>query len=230
MKRFILGLAALLALALPSVSHGQGLKIAEKTLVFQRTDATFPGLAYVTDLANGNHPAAGVGIAVAPQDTAVVDISDHWYRSASNIPRAFPGAGAASDSVWVGTLTIEGTSSTIDTLFIFKDVSPDGVNWTGNDSLAYHLVTGQVAVGIVAASSDSVRPILATTGQGALQAGKKATITFFGYPAMTSLGITGLALADVNFVRFRIKMTPGDFAAAGTTAGVRGSFRYPAFK
>ena len=33
---------------------------------------------------------------------------------------------------------------------------------------------------------------------------------------------------DVNFVRFRIHMTPGDFAAAGANNGIFGRFSYPA--
>jgi len=229
MKRFTLALVIALMAVASIVSVAGAQIIRDKTLIFSRIDAASTPIGYATPFSDGNHPAAGKGIAVAPQDTAIVDISDHFYRFMPNILQPFPGAGAAGDSVWLGTLTIEGSTSTIDTVKFFRDVSPDGWKWTLVDSAVTHITSSEVASAIIASAGDSVRAILATSNDPSA-VGKKAVITLFTYPAMASGGVTPLALKDVNFIRFRIAMSPGDFAAAGTTNGLRAAFRYPAVK
>jgi len=231
MKRFTLGfLMALAILGLASCSaQAQVVVVREKTLTFQRTDAALSPPSYVTSFSDGNHPVAGRGIAVAPQDTAIVDISDHFYRYQPNVIRAFPGAGTAGDSVWVGTLSIKGSGTTIDSVTFFRDVSADGFTWTTVDSSIAHIVSGQVPITVYATASDSARAILAST-LDPVAPNKQAVISLFAYPAMSSGGITAQALNDVNFIRFRMRMTVGDFAAAGTTGGFTATFRYPAVR
>jgi hypothetical protein len=223
-----LALAALAALSLFAAVPAGAQVINEIPLLFQRTDAGGQAISYTTSISDGNHQVANRGVAVAPQDTAIVKVFDHFYRFQPNVIRPFPGAGLAGDSLWFGSLSITGTSSTIDTCVFFRDVSPDGFNWTLVDSAVTHIVSGQVASAIHASGADSVRFIL--TAFDATSPAKKGVASFFGYPVMAAAGITAQALNDVNFIRFRVKMTPGDYAAAGTTAGLTGSFRYPAVK
>jgi len=181
---------------------------------------------YDLGVSNGDHNRANLGVAVGVEDTsAAVDVRDHALLGAGafrQIGAGFTGA----DSVWSGTLVLQGTSGTIDTVTYFREVSMDGATWTVLDSLQGHIVSDRLAL-TLGAVSDSARVALATISGPAGAIRTSAGMGFWAIPGMGRAGITAQTTA-FNFVRFRIHMTPGDFAAAGKDNGVLGTFIYPA--
>jgi len=230
MKKILL--AALAALTLFGSMDAQAGSYSIKTtsLVWQRTDNAVNSSSQIsTFLSDGNHTAAGRGVAVPVQDTSsMIDITDHFWRRLVLSKATFPGTGVGSDSTFFGVLTLHGTASSIDTVNVFRDTSIDGLTWVVVDSAAYHISTPQWAAGITAAGSDSLRYIFSTrTNMGGSTESNSSTV-FSCYPGMPNVGISGMGISDVRFIRFRIHLSPGDYAAAGAGVnGVTGQFLYP---
>jgi len=221
--------AAVLAISVaPQPAHAQLIRLGRQTLEWSRSDQGATPNFYVTPRSDGNHPIAGLGIAVAPQDTAVVGIADHAFNWRPYLASAVP-PGALADSMWSGTLTLRGSTSTIDSLKIFIDRG-DGVTWTGTDSLSSHMVSSQTVIAIAQASDSASFIAASVQPSGAVAATTQLVIQFWGYSPMGTTGVTAQAWgANVRALRIRIHMTPGDYAAAGTSQWVAGEFVYPAF-
>lgn len=189
---------------------------------------TTPLQSYFVSRSDGNHNAANLGVAVGVEDTTVaIDVRDHWLNAVG----ALRPAGASvltGDSTWFCDLLLRSNSSTIDSVTYFRDVSVDGMTWTVLDSLQGHVVSDRLAL-TLGAVSDSGRVALASFSTPAGAVGTAAGLSFNCVPtAMGRAGITALSIQGVRFIRFRLHMTPGDFAAAGTTRGITAEVVYPA--
>jgi hypothetical protein len=227
MKKILIGALAVMALA--GHAWAGNFTVKNVPLVFIRSDAGVNTSGQVTvSLSDGNHPAANRGVAIPAQDTSqAINIEDHWWRRLLLTKSGFPGTGVASDSVSLGTLYIKSTSSTVDTIHVFRDTSVDGFNWTAVDSAAQHISSPQWAAGVYAVGVDSLRLILTTrTNISGITEGN-GTISMTCYPGMSNVGVSGMGIADVRFIRFRFHLSAGDFVAAGTTGGITASFSYP---
>ena len=248
-NRSALGLVSTLALAVASLigfapsAHAQaGFYPKRVPLTFVRTSTaadnplfgTLGVGVYQTAVANGTHGTATAGIAaVNPSltDTSMaIYVGDHWAKMVS-VLRQFPGivANLLSDStVALGTLSLTGLSSTIDTVILLRDVSADGITWTIVDSLGAHIVsaTAQVVTGAVSDSAEFIMPSISNIN-GAVAT--KLALTFPANPWFTASGVTAVAIGTgVNWIRLRLHMTSGDYAAAGASRGITGEFIYPA--
>lgn len=205
-------------------------------LLWQRSPDTQHASAYNTATSNGVHDANGNGIAVPVQDTSqAIDVRDHWsvyYRTNKT-----EGTLAADSTVGsFGTLLLRTTKHSIDSIMVFRDFSADGVRWTAVDSIAGHVQSDTTSNGS-SAVSDSVffrnsAPAVILSPNGI--ASRVVSYSWQCNPFMQTGGITALAgvaagPSPVNFIRFRIHMTAGDYAAASSGAdGVIGTFTYQA--
>ena len=181
---------------------------------------------YSQALADGNHNSANAGVALVFQDTSgVIDVRDHWAKIAPIFVTKVTNLDIP-DSTEFGTLVLRGSRSSIDSVTVIRDVSPDGFAWTSVDSQAVHIATNQSTSN--AAVADSVVIILTTLTDPIQGTSSAGAILYSCNPAVNPAGVTALALRNVQYVRFRIHMTAGDFAAAGTTNGVIATFQYPA--
>lgn len=229
MKNRTLAWAALAALAFAAFAgpaEAQLVRLGRQTLQFNRTDN---GATYSTPRSDGNHVSTSVGVNVAPQDTATVSIPDHAFNWRPYLASAVP-PGALADSMWAGTLTLRGSVSTIDSLTVLIDRG-DGYTWAGTDSIGAHVVTSQT-VWATGLATDSCRYVAASTSTGVPGGTATSTLVlqFWGYSPMQSNGVTAQSWgSNVRALRFRIHMSPGDYAAAGITGGVTGEFVYPSF-
>jgi len=177
------------------------------------------------DVANGFRDFNFINPASPPSDTtAPVAIYDHFYRFNNHGVAAFPGSGSAADSVFLGALSLEGTSSTIDTFVVYRQISVDGISWTSADSAGYSHAIGTGTDYATDATLTYARGIGSTLDLGPA---KRLTLLYFGHPNMTASGITRRAIRDVNFVRFIVTMTGGDAYNAGRNNGLRARFTYP---
>jgi hypothetical protein len=230
--------AALFAGFTPGIAHAQGgaaFYIKRVPLVAARNSnladnpyvATNPGqTAYTSSLLNGWHGAAasgttGIGALGTMDTTAAIDVREHWLKTRVVYLQA-PLVADLADSTFFGTLKLTSTASTIDTVTIQRDVSVDGITWTVVDSIAGHVISDTAPIFQQSQTLDSTRVIMPASG----------SVTAYGagwdvYPFGPKTGVTALALEGVNFIRFRIHMTPGDYAAAGATGGIRGTFEFP---
>lgn len=227
----------LFALGLASSAFAQApqtIYVQKKSLNFLRIDTGHSPVVYATTFADAGHPLASVGVAAtligAAQDTAVVDVSDHISNWQGWIPAKFPGTGTAADSFYVGTLRIE-SSSTVDTITVFKDVSPDGITWTGIDSLVTHTVSGQLGIGYSTVGADSIIVVGTSTSGPGFTGRRVSALSFHGYWPMSPVGTSPLAAGPfIKFLRFRIHMSGADYAAAGLQGGFTAEYSYPAYK
>ena len=226
--------AAMAALTLwtvvyPPLVSASNLQYKVVPIYWLRTDAvTNPNSQYSQQLSDGNHPAAGKSIAVAPQDTSqAIDISDLYWRRMVLARTTYPGSGVAADSLFGFSISLHSTASTIDTVLLKWQTSLDGINWTAVDSIGQHISSPQWTTGFAAVGADSMRLVFSTRTNINGSTEGNASINFSIYPGMANSGISGMGIADVRFVRFIIHMSPGDFAAAGTTGGVTAQFVYP---
>lgn len=188
-----------------------------------------PPQSYLTPISNGNHQAGNAGVAVGVEDTSdAIPIWDHWLRTAAGIASVpAPGTALLADSSWFGTLLLKSNLSTIDTVTYFLDHSGDGYVWTVRDSLSGHVISDRPML-TLGVPSDSGRVALASFSGASGAVGATAGLTFTANPFFGPGGVTAQSLIGVNFVRVRIHMTPGDFAAAGTNRGVTAEWVYPA--
>jgi hypothetical protein len=195
--------------------------------------ATTGQAAYSTPLWNGTHGTATPGIAAANislHDTSqVIDVRDHWLRTIFAYRASVdPAASVKCDTTEFGTLFITSTSGTIDSVWILRDVSADGLNWTAVDSIGSHIETGST-IHTTTQAVDSVGVILTSQSGQSGASLCKAAVTFTAWPwSSGSGGVTAQAFRGVNFWRFRVHMSPGDYAAAGANGGLRLEFQYPA--
>lgn len=223
-RKTLLAVAALALFATSAFAQAGGSTVNRtKNLTFARYNSN--GVQFL-NLADGTK--AGSGVAIAAQDTSTaIDVSDWFYRRSMAV-RATSPAGASGDSCVMGTLTITGTSSTIDTFVVSREVSSDGFVWSVPDSQVAHISSantmGGFAVGTdsvrVVGTSITVSPLVSTSFT-------KASITYSALPGAGSANVTAQAMFDVNYVRFRIHMTSGDAAAAGSTGGFSATWTYP---
>ena len=196
------------------------------------SDNPFGGLAvaqpYLTQLSNGNHNAANLGVAVGVEDTTdAIPVFDHWLKAAAGMTDVpAPGTALLADSSWFGTLSLSANASTIDTVEYFMDHSVDGKVWTVRDSIAGHIISDRLML-TRSAVSDSGRVALASQSAASGAVGAAAGLSFTANPFFGPGGVTAQSIIGVNFVRFRIHMTPGDFAAAGASRGILAEFVYP---
>lgn len=178
------------------------------------------------DIANGFRGFTAANPASAYSDTTqALPVFDHFYRFNNHGVSGFPGSGTLADSVFFGTLTLEGTQSTIDSLTVTQQISSDGTTWVTCDSLPASQVVG-TGTNIVSAIAGTTVSVIATTAPEFAGA-TRATLLFYGYPNMKASGITRNAIRDVNYVRFIVLMTGGDLYNAGRYNGVRARFTYP---
>ena len=105
--------------------------------------------------------------------------------------------------------------------------SVDGFNWTAVDSIGQHISSPQWTTGFAAVGADSMRLIFSTRTNINGSTEGNAAISFSIYPNAPNASVSGMGIADVRYVRFILHMSPGDFAAAGTSGGVTGQFVYP---
>jgi len=206
-------------------------------VLFQRmtsgTDNPFGSLVppqpYTTQLSNGNHNASNLGVAVGVEDTSTaIFIGDHWLKAASGVASVpAPGTALLADSSWFGSLMLTANSSTIDTVTYFLDHSVDGRVWSVRDSLQGHVISDRLAL-TLGAVSDSGRVALASFSAPTGAVGTAAGLSFTANPFFGPGGVTAQSIIGVNYVRVRIHMTPGDFAAAGASRGVSAEWVYPA--
>jgi hypothetical protein len=234
--------AAIVALGiLTSFAHdasAQGSYFPKKVpIVWQRlnagSDNPFGSLPvaqpYGTDLSNGNHNAANLGVAVGVEDTSqAIPIFDHWLKAAQSM-RSTPAFASTllADSSWGGSILFTTNSSTIDTVTYFLDHSVDGKVWTVRDSLQGHVISDRLAL-TLGAVSDSARVALASFSAANGAVGTSAGISITMNPYFSPGGVTAQSIVGINYLRLRVHMTPGDFAAAGATRGIRADFVYPA--
>jgi len=206
-------------------------------LVWQRLNAASdnpfgsltPPVPYATQLANGNHNAANLGVAVGVEDTSqAIFIGDHWLKSVPAF-RTMPVVASAllADSSWLGTLALRTNSSTIDTVTYFIDHSVDGNVWTVRDSLQGHVISDRLAL-TLGAVSDSGRVALASLSGASGATSTGAGLSFTANPWFGPGGVTAQSIVGINYIRVRVHMTPGDFAAAGAARGIFADFIYPA--
>jgi hypothetical protein len=231
MKMKNLFLAALAVVTLAGTAQAGAFYNKSVPLSFLRTNVSSdnPGSGtYSTNIANGLH-GANSGVALVFQDTsAAIFVGDHFIKG---IPqsRTMPVVASAllADSSWFGTLFLTGSTSTIDSLYLFRDVSNDGITWTAQDSIGGHIISDRAQI-VTGAVSDSAQFIAASVSgiNGALQT--KLALSFTANAWFGTAGVTAQATVGVNYIRFRLHMTAGDFAAAGATNGVTASFMYPA--
>lgn len=229
MKKLLL--AALAAFTLVGTAQAGSFFVKNVPLTFVRTSAGADnpgGGSYSTPLANGNH-GANAGVALVFQDTTgAIFVGDHFIKSVPQF-RTMPVVASAllADSSWFGSLTLSGSASTIDSLYLFRDVSVDGVTWTAQDSIGGHIISGtaQVVTGAVSDSAQFIAPAVSTIS-GAVRTA--LGLSFTANPFFGTAGVTAQATVGVNYIRFRLHMTAGDFAAAGSNNGVSGTFSYPA--
>lgn len=230
MKKILLAALAAFTLFGATTASAQGWKAKTVSLQFIRsgTGSDNPNApnSYIIGTSNGNHNSANAGVAVQPEDTTLaIDIRDHYLRGAGAM-QAY--TSMVGDSTWLGTLFLSANSGTIDTVTYFLDQSVDGFNWTVRDSLQGHIVSDRSAL-TLGAVSDSARVLLASAlppASGA--AGMKAGMAFTVIPAMGTAGVTAQSFQGCFFLRVRIHMTAGDFAAAGANNGIVANFTYPA--
>lgn len=232
-----LGLSALIVLGVASSAFAQSPQTvwpAKVSLNFLRTDNGNTPPVYATTFSNGGHPLASVGVAStligAAQDTAIVSIADHISNWQGWVPAKFPGTGTAADSFYVGTLRIE-ASTGADTITVFKDVSPDGVTWTGVDSLVTHTVSGQLGIGYSTVGADSIIVVGTSTSGPGFTGRRVSVLHFHGYWPMGPGGTSPLAAGPfIKFLRFRLHMSGADYAAAGLSGGFTATYEYPSYK
>lgn len=202
-----------------------------------RTDASLNPKVYGVSLSDGNHPIAGAGINVSPQDTSQsIDVRDHWLRYKQGMapagPNGFVAGALVQDSLnTFGTVTFTSTKWTVDSLVIMRDISLDGKVWVAVDSIGAHVVA-DTTWGKQSAVSDSLLAYLGVPAVLGVDGVAKRVVTY-SWNANTwfdRTAITSFASVGVNYIRFRIHLTPGDFAAAGTSDGYTGVFSYLALE
>lgn len=191
--------------------------------------ASAGGSGYITaSMANGGK--GGTGVAVAPWDTTVaIPIMDHAVFSIEQRRALTASATDVDTLVTFGTLKLHSTVSTIDSIKVARDVSGDGLTWTVLDSLPASIlpaVSGTILAQPIAGDSTSVKLAATVATIDGVSAGSGA-ITFYCKPNGRLDGASRLATKGINYIRFRVWMTPGDNVAAGAAGGVSGEFVYP---
>jgi len=230
MKNRIL-IAALAALTLVGTAQAGAFFVKSVPLTFVRTStgADNPnGGTYSTFIANGNH-GANAGVALVFQDTTgAIPVNDHFIKGVP-LYRTMPVVATAllADSSWFGTLSLSGSSSTIDSLYLFRDVSVDGITWRAQDSIGGHIISDRAQI-VTGAVSDSAQFVAASVSNISGAVSTRLGLSFTANPWFNTAGVTAQATVGINFIRVRLHMTAGDFAAAGSTNGVTGTFSYPA--
>jgi hypothetical protein len=188
--------------------------------------------AYATPVLNGTHGSAVAGVVgtnpTLTDTLQAIDVRDHWGRTLFAYRIAAPPATQVlADTSEFGTLFITSTSGTIDSVWVLRDVSADGFNWTAVDSIPSHIITGSTQHTVVQ-GADSLGVILSGLSGQSGTALCKAAVTFTYSPWAIPTGVTAQAFRNVNYWRFRVHMSPGDYAAAGANGGLRLEFQYPA--
>ena len=239
MKRFIVGLAALLSLTAISIAYADATKVAggswrEEQLVFFRTGNPahpFPaasGQSIVSNVMNGGKCGSGV-VCVARDTSGAIWVGDHAER---NPLSARVNAISLVDTAAVfGVLRLKSSPGTVDSLMIHRDLSIDGYNWTAVDScgLGGVLVAGTYLPSVLAGDSLAIDlGTITTTIDGGSEG--RGGVLFYGDPLELPNRRTKFAMSGFNYIRFRISMSAGDNIAAGSTGGVQGWFSYPQTK
>lgn len=169
--------------------------------------------------------ACGAGVACAHRDTSEAIYVGDWYWGIARGAVARPIIGNDTSFV-LGTLymTAQGTAGA-DTVTVWRDVSADGLNWTTPDSASASLAAGS---NLSQDASDSTTTIMTAVPVPATPSStsRSGAITYRASPWMPSGGVTRLSTTDVQYVRFRVRMTTGDGALSG--AGVQLRWQYPA--
>ena len=226
MKKILVLAALVAAMFTPSIASAQ---VATADLNWRRVESRGGVTAYTSyDISNGFRNFSKYGTSdllntspTAPADTsAPIPLWNHYYRNNNH------GIGTAvTDTVFFGTLIVEGTSA-IDSLVVWKQVSSDGVNWKTLDSLSYAGVIAPSGAAIWNTSNAQiyVRGVAQSTGFG----GTQFSYTMHTSPRHSTNGAQNrYGTLDVNFVRFYVQMTAADYLAAGQSNGVRARFIYP---
>jgi hypothetical protein len=218
-----------------SLASAQGAFYPKKVpLVFNRNSQSsadnpnaVPALQpyYQIGRADGNH-GANSGSALALRDTsAAIFVGDHWLKS-THAYRAGAAAISVGDTSWSGTLMLKANRSTIDSVVVTMQLSQDGSVWTSCDSVSLHIIS-QNSMQLMVLAGDSLAVILGTVTGAAGGVGTAGAVSFTANPWWHAGGVTAQAIQAVNFVRFIMHMTPGDFAASTNVYGVTGEFLYP---
>lgn len=226
MKKILVLAALVAAMFTPSLASAQ---VTTADLNWRRVENRGGTTVYTSyDIANGFRNftnSASPGASVSADTTAPIPLWNHYYKNNNHGTPVYPGgSGTAADSVFLGTLVLEGTASFIDSLVIYRQVSADGFSWTLVDSLATSTNIGSGTEWAVAQNSSFSRVIGEATD---IPSVKRVSVLWYGRPWERVGAVTRLGFRDVNFVRYYITMTENDYYNAGSTSGVRGRFIYP---
>lgn len=190
-------------------------------------------------LANGvRDNVAGVAPTATTRDTSgAFDVRDHWTAFA-RVMRSVNGGVAGSlvqDTTGTfGTLTLRSTKNSLDSISIVRQWSSDGSRWNTVDSIGGHFVNADSLISASSAATDSVRALNGVVTSGASRvtgiAQRVVNYTWNCHPLYTADQVTSLATNGINFIRFIVTMSHGDYVGAGLTDGWTGEFRYVAIK
>lgn len=232
MMKKILTLAVLVAAFSVGVASADAFIPKNTTLQFVRFssagDNMLGSIPYTTTLANGRHNSTSASLpgSVLYDTSAAILVNDHMLNA---IPLARTTAVSTADSTAIfGTLNITTTGSSIDTIYFYRDVSTDGKVWVVCDSLQCRTQQSNSTKIADVASNDYASFIGTTVTDASGGTTSALSIPFNVIPGMTTKGITAYATFGVNYVRFRIGMTTGDYYNAGANGGFTATFNYPA--
>lgn len=234
MKRFLMGLAALMVLApiiqaAPSkIEDGRWREVALSFARFGNPATPFAnasGTSIVSAVMNGGKCGSGV-VCVARDTSQAIWLGDHAERDPL---RTRTNAQSLTDTLAVlGVLELRSSSGTIDSVMVHRDLSIDGWNWVAVDSCAIGGVSvgGTYLASVLAGDSLHIKLGSITTSIDGATEGR-GSVWFYGDPLELPNRRTKFAMTGFNYIRFRLSMTGSDNIAAGSSGGLQGWFKYP---
>lgn len=237
-NRILKLLVPLLAMCFASTAFAS--RVLPKTVQIQWerttgvTDGTSSVGTYSTPLANGVHGnAAGVAPAATTRDTSQgIFVGDHWANDSKLTPIGVL-TDIANDSLGIyGTLHLQSTKNSLDSIVIVRQWSNDNQRWNTVDSVGGHFVAADSLINGSSAVTDSIKAVNGVVGGVQDKtSGIVPRIVNYSWPCNPRMGpqvVTAIAGQGFQYIRFIVTMTNGDYVAAGLSDGWRGWFTYSA--